>query len=94
MEPPLDTLVNNKQCFVPTQAALEQAGWTVPVALRADIPDDPALVDEILRKAAQAALSAGGSATVTGFTHLGTQYGLHSMDGDDNVTYAFVYPKD
>ena len=51
------------------------------------------LVDELLRMAAQAALSAGGDATITGFAHLGIEYGLHSMDGDDGVTYAFIYPK-
>ncbi len=93
MEPSLDTIITNEQGFVPSEAALKQAGWTVPVALRADIPDDPMLVDELLRMAAQAALSAGGDATITGFAHLGIEYGLHSMDGDDGVTYAFIYPK-
>jgi hypothetical protein len=93
MDPSLKSIIDNSQGFVPDNRVLEASGWTVPVALRTDIPQTDEMVVNILKASAQAALSSVGGATVTSFEYLGVRYGLHSMDGDDGVKYAFVYPQ-
>jgi hypothetical protein len=93
MDPALKTIVDNGQGFVPENRVLEASGWTVPVALRTDIPRTDEIVAHLLQASAQAALNSIGGATVASFEYLGVTYGLHSMDGDDGVKYVFIYPQ-
>ena len=93
MDPALKTIVDNGQGFVPESRVLEASGWTVPVALRTDIPRTDEMVVNLLKVSAQAALKSTDGATVVSFEYLGVKYGLHSMDGDDEVKYVFIYPQ-
>jgi len=93
MDPALKIIVEKNQGFVPDSRVLETFGWTVPVALRTDIPQTDELIANLLQTSAKAALNSSDNATVVSFECLGVRYGLHSMDGEDGVTYAFIYPQ-